>query len=216
MVSDRRLQAARSGTKALMVDVDGVLIRGRLTDGRHWTAGLEDDLGLPAADLHRAFFVPHWNDVVVGRATLIDRLTPVLATIAPHLTPQQLIDYWFRQDARLDEQLLADLVVLRREGIKVHLATNQDHMRAIHLMRSLGLSGYVDGIHYSAELGSRKPDPAFFQSVSARVRLKPAELLLVDDTIENVRAAEAAGWMSVHWTGELRLAELLPPGFDAG
>jgi hypothetical protein len=31
--------------KALMVDVDGVLVDGRPEDGRHWTTSLEEDLG---------------------------------------------------------------------------------------------------------------------------------------------------------------------------
>lgn len=197
--------------KALMIDVDGVLVCGRPGDGSHWSVDLEADLGLRAEDLHQAFFAPHWNDVVLGRATLEDRLSPVLATIAPQVTPERLIDYWFRQDSRLDERLLSDLHDWRRQGLQVHLATNQEHMRARHLMQVMGFADQVDGIHYSAALGVRKPDPEFFRLVSARVLLSPCELLLVDDSIENVRAAGTAGWSAAHWTGERRLAEVLSP-----
>ena len=42
--------------KALMVDVDGVLITGRPADGRHWAADLEADLGLSFEKIHTEFF----------------------------------------------------------------------------------------------------------------------------------------------------------------
>lgn len=192
-----------------MVDVDGVLVRGRPDDGRPWSDELERDLGLRAEELQRAFFVPHWEDIVLGRAALRDRLTPVLAMIAPHLTPERLIAYWFAQDSRLDGGLLAEVADLRRRGLEVHLATNQEHHRADHLMRVVGLSRHVDDIHYSAAIGCRKPAPDFFREVAGRVRRLPAELILIDDARENVRAARAAGWSAIHWTGDKSLSALL-------
>jgi putative hydrolase of the HAD superfamily len=47
--------------KALMVDVDGVLITGRPPDGRHWAADLEADLGLGFENLQTAFFKPFFG-----------------------------------------------------------------------------------------------------------------------------------------------------------
>lgn len=196
--------------KALMVDVDGVLVRGRPGDGRHWSASLEADLQLRAEDLQRAFFAIHWDDIVLGRAALGDRLAPVLAKIAPHLTADRLIAYWFERDSALDRRLLQELAAFRARGVQVHLATNQEHLRARHLMGALGLADHVDGIHYSADLGTRKPSPDFFRLAASRVGLAPADLLLVDDTAENVQAAVAAGWRAVLWTGERPLAETLP------
>jgi putative hydrolase of the HAD superfamily len=195
--------------KALMVDVDGVLVRGRPDDGRHWSATLEADLGLPADDLHRRFFAIHWEEIVLGRADLVPRLQRVLDELAPGLGAERLIAYWFRQDSRLDRRLLADLSNLRAGGLQVHLATNQEHRRARYLMETMGLGAHVDGIHYSAALGIRKPAPDFFRLAAERTGLRPAELLLVDDTAENVRAAREAGWRAMRWTGGQPLAEAL-------
>ena len=50
--------------KAIMVDVDGVLIVH--PDERGWSANLERDIGIPAATLQTAFFEQHWDDVVLG------------------------------------------------------------------------------------------------------------------------------------------------------
>ncbi|WP_099514862.1 HAD-IA family hydrolase [Microvirga ossetica] len=196
-----------------MVDVDGVLIRGRPEDGRHWSTFLESDLGLRTDDLHREFFDSHWNDIVIGRARLEDRLPEVLERIAPHVTADRLIEYWFEQDARLDHRLLQDLQTVRSGGFQVHLATNQEHRRAQYLMHTLGLADTVDGIQYSAQIGAKKPDVAFFQSATSGVGLLPADILLIDDTPENVRAARAYGWEAILWAGEESLLDVLKEHF---
>jgi hypothetical protein len=63
-----------------------------------WSVNLEKDLGLARDTLQAAFFAPHFNDVVHGRATLRERLGPVLQEIAPHLSCDQLIEYFFMDD----------------------------------------------------------------------------------------------------------------------
>lgn len=192
--------------KALMVDVDGVVIVPR-PDG--WAVDIEADLGIPAATLQAHFFAPHWEEVVTGRATLHERLAPVLAQHAPHLTSRAVADYWFAKDAQLDETLLTDLADLRANGVALHLATVQEHERAAHLWDVLRLRDRFDAIHYSAALGCGKPDPAFFTAVEARTGFAPAELTLIDDKPANVEAARAAGWGGVLWDGTRRLADVL-------
>jgi putative hydrolase of the HAD superfamily len=195
--------------RALMVDVDGVVVRA--TDGRRWDADLQADLGLAPDILQRGFFQPHFKDVVLGRAPLRERLGVALARIAPHLSVDEVIAYWFAKDAALDQPLLDDLAALRRGGLRMDLATVQDHERAAYLWTTLGLRERFDAIHYAADLACAKPDAAFFAAINERTGFAPAELLLIDDRLENVEGARAAGWSGVLWTGEARLAEVLAP-----
>jgi putative hydrolase of the HAD superfamily len=81
--------------KVLMMDVDGVLVSGRPSDGRHLFAELEADLGLSPDRLRQTFFTPFWEAIVTGREGLTERLTPVLAEIAPKVSAERLIAYWF-------------------------------------------------------------------------------------------------------------------------
>lgn len=191
-----------------MVDVDGVLIVS--PDGRPWSWNTQADLGLDPDLLQSRFFKPHWPDVMFGRADLHDRLGPVLAEIAPRLTSHALAEYWFAQDAHLDQGLLADLARLREGGLALHLATVQEHHRARYLWETLGFRDRFDAIHYSADYGCGKPDPAFYEAVAARTGLAPADLLLVDDRAANVDGARACGWGAILWDGRARLADLLP------
>jgi len=195
-----------SRLRALMVDVDGVVV---VPPPGGWAATMEADLGLAPAVLQERFFKPHWNDVVLGRARLHERLAPVLADHAPHLSSQALAAYWFAKDAHLDEVLLADLAELRAGGLEVHLATVQEHERAAHLWDTLGFRDRFDAMHYAAAIGAKKSDPAFYAAVEARTGFAPGDLMLLDDTLANVEMARACGWRAAHWTGERRLAEVL-------
>lgn len=192
--------------KALMIDVDGVVI---VPQPGGWAANLELDLGLSGEALQKHFFRPHWDDVVLGRAGLHERLGAVLAEHAPHLTSRTLADYWFAKDAQLNAALLADLAALRTDGVELHLATIQEHERAAYLWDTLGFRERFDAMHYAADLGCKKTDPAFYAAVEARTGFKGPEVMLIDDTPANVDAARAAGWQAAVWTGRETLTALL-------
>ena len=190
-----------------MVDVDGVVVTS--PDGRLWSWNAKADIGLDPDLLQSRFFGPHWADVVLGRADLYERLGPVLAEIAPHLTSQQVATYWFTRDAHLDKRLLADLAELRKTNISLHLATAQEHHRAKYLWQTLGLRDQFDAMHYAADLGCSKPDPAFYREIERRTGYAPSDLMLIDDRLDNVESAIAGGWQAVLWDGTQGLLDIL-------
>lgn len=197
----------RMTIKAIMVDVDGVVVVH--PDAHGWSAKLERDLGVPVARLRTAFFEQHWADVSHGRAALRDRLSPVLREIAPHLTTDKLVDYWFANDAHVNEALLGELAAIRANGIEVHLATVQEHERATYLWEQLDFRSRFDGLHYSAELGVAKPAIDFYRSIEARTGFRPKDLFLIDDMPANVDGAISAGWRAALWTSRDELSSLL-------
>jgi len=195
--------------KCLMLDVDGVLVNGRPADGGSWASDIERDLGIAPATLQEAFFRPHWEDVVLGRKGLREALEACLPRIAPSLAPETFLAYWFERDAALDQALLAECDELRGRGARIFLATNQEHLRAAWLMEHLKLGAHVDGMVYSARVGARKPEAAFFAAAQARAGAAPEDILLVDDTRANVEAAVAAGWRGRQWTKGASLMRLM-------
>jgi putative hydrolase of the HAD superfamily len=197
--------------KAIMVDVDGVLIQHPHKKG--WSIDLERDLGISPDALHTAFFAPHWDDVVNGRAALRDRLAIALAEIAPSLKCATIIDYWFSNDAHINHDLLNELAELRRGDVEVHLATVQEHERAAHLWETLDLKSHFDGMHYAAALGCSKPEAQFYKCIEAQTGFAPKDMFFIDDKKENVEGALACGWNAALWTGNDTLRSLLQQQF---
>lgn len=195
--------------RTIMLDVDGVLVRGRPHDGAHLFTDLQKDLGLSLEQLQLEFFKPRWSAIVTGQKLLVPELTEVLARIAPYVTAKTLIDYWFLNDSRVDRAVIDAVAELRMKGDRVYLATNQEHMRASYLMETMGLRDHVDGIFYSASIGHRKPAREFFEHSTAAVAAPVSSITLIDDTEENVLAARAFGWSAVHWRPEMTVAREL-------
>lgn len=192
----------------LMVDVDGVVIRH--PDPSGWSARIEEDLGVARLALQARFFKPCWDDVVHGRAALRDRLAPALAEIAPHVSCDQLIRYWFEGDAHLDEPLLLQLAHVRASGVPLHLATVQEHERASYLWNTLRLRDLFDDMHYAAQLGVSKPSQDFYAAVEQRVAQPASAIAFIDDNEKNVEAAQARGWNAALWTPGATLSTLIP------
>lgn len=195
--------------QTIMMDVDGVLVTGRPKDGAHLFTDIEADLGMSLETLQREFFSPRWPAIVTGKKPLLPELAEVLALVAPNVSAEALIDYWFENDSRIDKAVLADMAKLRSAGHRVYLATNQEHMRATYLMETLGLAGQVDGIFYSAAIGHRKPAPEFYDHVSQTLGQAPSEITLVDDTLQNILAAREKGWIAIHWLAGMSLLSAL-------
>jgi putative hydrolase of the HAD superfamily len=193
--------------KLLMVDVDGVIVHPAHQGG--WAAQIEADLGVTRKALQDGLFTPHWKAIMLGGADLQEVLDEVLRQIAPHLNAKMVMDYWFKNDGRLDETLLAELAGLRAQGTSLHLATVQEHHRARYLWNTLGLNTRFDTMHYAADLGAAKPDLAFFRAIEQRTGQASAEHFLLDDRQDNVDGARAAGWSAGLWDGTRTLAEVL-------
>ena len=125
------------------------------------------------------------------------------------MTCDALIDYWFSNDAHMNDFLLAELASIRAAGIEVHLATVQDHERARYLWEVLDFRSRFDGLHYAAELGCSKPAASFYKSIEARTGFRPRDLFFIDDKIAYVEGAIKSGWAAALWTGKDSLRSLV-------
>jgi putative hydrolase of the HAD superfamily len=191
-----------------MMDVDGVLLGGRPADGLPYTTDLQRDLGISPTRLQAEFFGPQWQSIITGRRDLKPALETALKVMGSSVAAEQLIAYWFENDSRIDRDVLTAVRQYRASGGKVFLATNQEHLRARYILDDLGLRADVDGIIYSAAVGHRKPAPEFFE-LAAGAAGHDGDILLVDDTLENVEAALAFGWQATHWQGGMSMTDVL-------
>ena len=76
-------------------------------------------------------------------------------------------------------------------------------------MTGLALADHVDGMVYSAAIGARKPDRAFYDAAARQSGMAPEALLLVDDTSANIDGARRAGWQARLWTPGASLLDLV-------
>ena len=74
---------------------------------------------------------------------------------------------------------------------------------------------FAPHIHSATEVSRGKPEPDLFLHVAARLGVRPADCIVIEDSIAGIRAARAAGMRCIGFTGgshaaAARLAERLP------
>ena len=68
---------------------------------------------------------------------------------------------------------------------------------------------WFDGRVVSGEEKTRKPFPEFYHRLLNRYQVNPQEALFIDDSLRNVKAAEALGIKSIHFQSPEQLNESL-------
>lgn len=189
-------------TRALLFDVDGVLIHGyhaRPELQQRWDENLLTDLGVDPERFRTEFIYDIFiKKVVIGQMPLIEALDRRLPGLGFKGSSMAFAQYWLSHDSRVNTELLDAIRRLKADPeIRLFIATNQDHMRAQWLWSNLGFSALFEDIFYSARAGVMKPHKDFFDFAQTRIGPQTQPPLFFDDTPKVVHAARSHGWDSV-------------------
>ncbi len=103
-----------------------------------------------------------------------------------------------------------------RKNHKVYLLSNTCHIHYQFYNRLLidkygytDLSDLFEKMYLSFEMGMRKPDTRIFKEVIKDAGLNPKETVFVDDSLQNIEAARAAGLTGIHKPQNIELTSIL-------
>ena len=177
----------RSMITTLILDADGVLINGeRFSDVR-----ARDLQGDPEKE--REFFTGIFQKCLVGEADLKESIAPYLNDFGWKGTADDFLDYWFKAEHSLNEELMEYVQSLRKSGITIALATNQEKYRTQYMLEHMGFSDAFDNVYSSAHLGHKKPAIEFFATVVEQLGKDKDQALFWDDDQQNIKGAKAYG-----------------------
>lgn len=193
----------------IIFDVDGVLVDGWHADParrKPWNLALKEDLGIDPERFDARFFTPgprgelsRMERCLRGEQDLEEALGEVLPELGFRGEPRHFAEYWFRKDSNVNAEVLD---VVRRlaaaPGVRLYIATGQEHRRAEYLWQQLEFRRWFDAIFYSAGIGHLKTEPEFFHAINRELSLAPGERpLFFDDQPHVVDLARAVGWEAV-------------------
>lgn len=140
--------------------------------------------------------------------------------LRPHLPPgtsDAMIDQaWNAMLLGIPPQRLEHLLELRKKYRLFLLSnTNEIHVEAFsdYLQRSFGFrdfSDYFDNWYYSCRIGKRKPDADAFGFVLQENGLEPGETFFIDDSVQHVHGARAAGIRSELLLPQTEFSDMIP------
>ncbi len=181
------------GVTGVLWDADGVLqqVPASWFDLLGEVLGTEESLAL--LDL----LIPQMDEAIRGDIAMTERLPAALEERGLGERADQVSEVWGTIDTVESTRVLVR--ELRAAGFGCHLATNQDDLRTSYMRARMGYDELLDRCFYSCEVGAAKPDEEFFRRVAAELGVELRELVFVDDTLENVHAAQACGLPAVFW-----------------
>lgn len=178
--------------KAVLFDVDGVV----LSASERFSTRLTKTYDIPMEKV-LPFFQNEFQICEVGQADIKQELGKYLEAWDWHGTVDDLLAFWFEGEGTINQNVLKDAELLKAQGVKCYLHTNNEKYRVAYMWETIGLKQGFDGIFSSADLGVLKPDHAFWEKVQAELGdIAPGEVLVWDDDTENVDSAAAFGFQA--------------------
>jgi HAD superfamily hydrolase (TIGR01509 family) len=96
------------------------------------------------------------------------------------------------------ESMTAMHAALRRRGVPTFIFSNTNDLAIRHIRAHYPFFANFDGFVLSYEHGAMKPHAALYEAVEALTGRRGADLLYIDDRLENVEAGQARGWQVIH------------------
>lgn len=103
------------------------------------------------------------------------------------------------------------IAYLKNKNYKIALATSSDKERALKLFRKKNLDplSIFDGLVFSEDVKVSKPDPEIFLIAARMIELPPHECIVLEDSLNGIRAAKLGGFVPV------MVKDLIEPNEDA-
>jgi HAD superfamily hydrolase (TIGR01509 family) len=103
---------------------------------------------------------------------------------------------------------------LSEAEIKLGVASSGGESRVNYVLDLFHLRHYFGAIVTGNQVTAGKPDPIIFQVTCDRLRVRPTETLVFEDSVAGVRAAKAAGMRCIGVATNGVIATLLEVGAD--
>ena len=182
--------------RGVIFDMDGVMIDSERQSNEGWLWAAEQ-LGVE---------MPMW---------LIDSFKGAPNTLSCQFFDNYYhgkIDYWEARKLRTEhiykirekeglpikKGLFELLDYIRENGIKCAVATSTRRESAEKTLHTIGAWEYLDNVVYGDSVEHGKPEPDIFLSAADRIGVPPQECIVIEDSINGIKAGHAAGMKVVH------------------
>lgn len=176
--------------KLFIFDVGGVLC-----DGTSVVHLISDQLSMKKQEFFRFAWLSGLRDLQMGKIT-VEKFWENFSKLSGKRIEEDLWVKFFKPELKLET---VELIKHLRKKYRVVAGTNtiEPHYR-IHLER--GDYRFFDCVYASHQIGHLKPDEDFFWYILEKESVSPQEVFFVDDTPENIVAAQKIGIHSVLFT----------------
>lgn len=156
-----------------LFDIDGVLNK-----SDYFTTSYSKDFGIDP-QIFSQFFESEFPYTLTNDKDLSEILPTFLKIWKWEKSVDEFLDYWFRNDVKLDRELLLLIRHYRLLGYRVGIVSQQERCRKEYLLHNQGLRNEFDCFYFSCDLGYLKSEANFYKAISEK---ESNPIYLWDDT----------------------------------
>lgn len=193
--------------KVILTDLDGVI--------RHWSSDAlrqkEVAFGLPGGHVFSICFEKKLlSKAITGQITDEEwretLQTKLLCSVSEHFA-RELVEAWTYSKVVIDRNILRIYKEYFPEA-RVIVATNATTRLPLD-MKLHHLDSMFDGVINSSSLGIAKPAYDFFYKAIEQLETQVADVIYIDDSVENVQVGKQLGIRSHHYQDHTQLVRFL-------
>lgn len=150
-----------------------------------------------------------------GLLTLDQYLDRTVFVRPRNFTPEDFKRFMYTRSEPFPESLVVVHALARRGQVRMCIASNESDELSRYRIRLFGLVEMFDTFLASCWIGVRKPAAIFYDRILAITEARAEESLFVDDREENLVAAKALGFTTIHFQSADQLRrELVAAGLE--
>ncbi|MEP6904987.1 MAG: HAD family phosphatase [Gemmatimonadales bacterium] len=150
-----------------------------------------------------------------GLLTLDQYLDRTVFVRPRNFMPEDFKRFMYTRSEPFPESLAVVHAVARRGQVRMCIASNESDELSRYRIRLFGLVEIFDTFLASCWIGVRKPAAIFYDRILAITEARAEESLFVDDREENLVAAKALGFTTIHFQSADQLRrELAAAGLE--
>lgn len=96
------------------------------------------------------------------------------------------------------DEMIAMHATIRQRGIPTYILSNTNELATSHIRQTYPFFANFDGYVLSHEVRAMKPDAKIYEAAERLAGKRGAELVFIDDRVDNVAAATSRGWHAIH------------------
>lgn len=183
--------------KAVLLDTDGVLLKGKY---KYFSERYSKEYNIPLERI-MLFFTNEFEDCLTNKSDIKEVVKPYLEKWNWKKGVNNFLNYWFEEELTLNIQMIKIVNKLRQNNVKCFVVADQEKNRAKYILENWDFVKYFDDIFFSCNIGFTKSDPRFFEKILNFTKINnPKEIYYWDDGIDNIKSAQSIGITSYHYT----------------
>ena len=156
---------------------------------------------------------PIFYDFEIGKVSEFEFIEKLSNMSSLNPSTNEIRDAWNAMILDMPRERINILLDLKKK-YKIYLLSNtnithqQKFLSEVNEANNFSFNDLFKKAYYSFEIGIRKPDKEVFEFVLNDSNLNPSETLFVDDSLDNIKAAQNTGIKTYHIDGDNSIENL--------